>query len=145
MREHGLPPTTPASLSASARPPTSSRRSQERDAKAAANWVINELAGRLNKDGKDISASPVSAAQLGAILDLIAGKTISGKIAKDLFEIVWAEGGDPQAIVTARAAWSRSPTSSAIEKVVDEIVTGNPDKVAQVKANKSSSAGSSAR
>src|SRR5213080_3076026 len=66
-----------------------------RDAKAAANWVINELAGRLNKEGKDIFASPVSAAQLGAILDLIAAETISGKIAKDLFEIVWKEGGDP--------------------------------------------------
>src|SRR6185436_8351779 len=62
-----------------------------RDAKAAANWVINELFGRLNKEGNDIGISPVSAEQLGAILDLIAEKTISGKIAKDLFEIVWAE------------------------------------------------------
>src|SRR4051812_14555406 len=65
-----------------------------RDAKAAANWVINELAGRLNREGGDIGASPVSADQLGAILDLIAEGTISGKIAKDLFEIVWEEGGD---------------------------------------------------
>src|SRR5207249_3755731 len=73
-----------------------------RDAKAAANWVINELAGRLNKEGKDIAASPVTAAQLGSILDLIAAGTISGKIAKDLFEIVWSEGGDPAAIVEAR-------------------------------------------
>ena len=73
-----------------------------RDAKAAANWVINELTGRLNKEGKDISASPVSSAQLGAILDLIADGTISGKIAKDLFEIVWSEGGDPRAIVEQR-------------------------------------------
>src|SRR5262249_49173490 len=68
-----------------------------RDAKAAANWVINELAGRLNKEGKDIAASPVSASQLGAILDLIAAGTISGKIAKELFEIVWNDGGDPHA------------------------------------------------
>ena len=73
-----------------------------RDAKAAANWIINELAGRLNKEGKDIAASPVSASQLGAILDLIAAGTISGKIAKDLFEICWSEGGDPHAIVEAR-------------------------------------------
>ena len=73
-----------------------------RDAKAAANWVINELFGRLNKEGKDIASSPVSAAQLGAILDLIADGTISGKIAKDLFEIVWTEGGDPRAIVEQR-------------------------------------------
>ena len=75
---------------------------QGRDAKAAANWVINELAGRLNKEGKAIAQTPVSAAQLGAILDLIAAGTISGKIAKDLFEIVWTEGGDPKAIVEAR-------------------------------------------
>ena len=65
-----------------------------RDAKAAANWVINELAGRLNKEGRDIAGSPVSAWQLGAILDLIAAGTISGKIAKDVFEIGWSEGGD---------------------------------------------------
>jgi hypothetical protein len=61
--------------------------------------VINELFGRLNKEGKDIAASPVSEKQLGAILDLIAEGTISGKIAKDVFEIVWTEGGDPRAIV----------------------------------------------
>src|SRR5262245_18005810 len=66
-----------------------------RDAKVAANWVINELAGRLNKEGRDIAASPVAAWQLGAILDLISAGTISGKIAKDLFEICWVEGGDP--------------------------------------------------
>src|SRR5215813_5331778 len=60
-----------------------------RDAKLAANWIINELAGRLNKEGRDIAASPVSAWQLGAILDLISAGTISGKIAKDLFEICW--------------------------------------------------------
>src|SRR5437588_5806560 len=64
-----------------------------RDAKSAANWVINDLAGRLNKEGRDIVASPVSAAQLGTILDLIGEGVISGKIAKDLFEIVWSEGG----------------------------------------------------
>ena len=70
-----------------------------RDGKLAANWVINELFGRLNKEGRDIPASPVSAAQLGAIVDLIGEGTISGKIAKDLFEIVWQEGGDPRALV----------------------------------------------
>src|SRR5262249_2410510 len=69
-----------------------------RDPKAAANWVINELYGRLNKEGKDIASSPVSAGQLGGVLDLIADGTISGKIAKDLFEVVWQEGGDPRAI-----------------------------------------------
>src|SRR4051812_48856087 len=69
-----------------------------RDGKAAANWVINELFGRLNKEGKDITQSPVSAAQLGAIIELIGENVISGKIAKDLFEIVFTEGGDPREI-----------------------------------------------
>jgi aspartyl-tRNA(Asn)/glutamyl-tRNA(Gln) amidotransferase subunit B len=105
-----------------------------RDAKAAANWVINELAGRLNKEGKEISGSPVSTAQLGAILDLIADGVISGKIAKDLFEIVWAEGGDPRAIVDARGLKQVTDTG-AIEKVVDEVLAANPDKVADVKTN----------
>ncbi len=105
-----------------------------RDPKLAANWVTNELAGRLNKEGKDISASPVTAAQLGAILDLIGDKTISGKIAKDLFEIVWTEGGDPRAIVEQRGM-KQVTDLGAIEKVVDEIVAANPDKVADAKTN----------
>jgi len=105
-----------------------------RDAKAAANWVINELAGRLNREGKDIAASPVSAAQLGAILDLITAGTISGKIAKDLFEIIWTEGGDPAAIVKARGM-EQVTDLKAIEKVVDDIVGQNPDKVAQAQNN----------
>jgi aspartyl-tRNA(Asn)/glutamyl-tRNA(Gln) amidotransferase subunit B len=104
-----------------------------RDAKAAANWIINELFGRLNREGKDISASPVSAAQLGAILDLIGAATISGKIAKDLFEIVWSEGGDPRAIVEQRGL-KQVTDVGAIEQVVDDIIARNPDKVEQAKA-----------
>ncbi len=105
-----------------------------RDAKAAANWVINELFGRLNKQDKDIAASPVTAAQLGGMLDLIADGTISGKIAKDLFEILWSEGGDPKAIVEARGM-KQVTDLSAIEKVVDEVIAKNPDKVADAKSN----------
>jgi aspartyl-tRNA(Asn)/glutamyl-tRNA(Gln) amidotransferase subunit B len=104
-----------------------------RDPKPAANWVINELFGRLNKEGKGIGQSPVSAAQLGAILDLIGDGTISGKIAKDLFEIVWSEGGDPRAIVEARGMVQVSDVA-AIEKMVDDIIASNPDKAAQAKA-----------
>jgi aspartyl-tRNA(Asn)/glutamyl-tRNA(Gln) amidotransferase subunit B len=104
-----------------------------RDGKLAANWVINELFGRLNKEGRDISASPVSAAQLGAIVDLIGEGTISGKIAKDLFEIVWQEGGDPRALVEARGM-KQVTDLGAIEKVVDDIISANPDKVAQARA-----------
>jgi aspartyl-tRNA(Asn)/glutamyl-tRNA(Gln) amidotransferase subunit B len=104
-----------------------------RDAKLAANWVINELFGRLNKEAKSIADSPVSAAQLGAILDLIADGTISGKIAKELFEIVWAEGGDPRAIVEARGM--RQVTDmAAIETLIDDIVARNPDKAEQARA-----------
>jgi aspartyl-tRNA(Asn)/glutamyl-tRNA(Gln) amidotransferase subunit B len=105
-----------------------------RDPKAAANWVSNELTGRLNKEGKDLSASPVSALQLGAILDLIAAGTISGKIAKELFEIVWTEGGDPRAIVEHRGL-KQVTDLGAIERVVDDIIAGNPDKVADAKTN----------
>jgi len=104
-----------------------------RDSKLAANWVINELFGRLNKEGHDISASPVSAAQLAAIIDLIGEGTISGKIAKDLFEIVWQEGGDPRALVEERGM-KQVTDLGAIEKVVDDIIAANPDKVAQAKA-----------
>jgi aspartyl-tRNA(Asn)/glutamyl-tRNA(Gln) amidotransferase subunit B len=105
---------------------------KDRDAKAAANWVINELAGRLNKEGRDIAAAPVSPLQLGAILDLIAAGTISGKIAKELFEICWSEGGDPKAIVEARGM-KQVVDISAIEQVVDDIIAKNPGKVEQAK------------
>jgi len=104
-----------------------------RDGKLAANWVINELFGRLNKEGKSVENSPVSAAQIGGIVDLISAGTISGKIAKDLFEIVWTEGGDPAALVEARGLKQVTDTG-AIEKAVDEIVAANPDKVEAVRA-----------
>ncbi|MCJ8141524.1 Asp-tRNA(Asn)/Glu-tRNA(Gln) amidotransferase subunit GatB [Ancylobacter sp. A5.8] len=104
-----------------------------RDAKAVANFTINELFGRLNKEGKDISSSPVSADQIGAIVDLIADGTISGKIAKDLFEIVFTEGGDPRAVVEARGMKQVTDTG-AIEAAVDAIIAANPDKVQQVLA-----------
>jgi len=104
-----------------------------RDGKLAANWVINELFGRLNKEGQDISASPVSAAQLATIINLIGEGTISGKIAKDLFEIVWQEGGDPRELVEARGM-KQVTDMSAIEKVVDDIIAANPDKVTQARA-----------
>src|SRR5262245_23260462 len=104
-----------------------------RDAKVAANWVINELFGRLNREARDITASPVSAAQLGGILDLIGDGTISGKIAKDLFEIIWDEGGDPHAIVETRGLRQVTDTA-ALERAVDVIIAANPDKVEQAKS-----------
>ncbi|NMD07565.1 MAG: Asp-tRNA(Asn)/Glu-tRNA(Gln) amidotransferase subunit GatB [Phyllobacteriaceae bacterium] len=103
------------------------------DGKLAANWVINELFGRLNKEGKTVETSPVSAAQIGGIVDLISANTISGKIAKDLFEIIWTEGGDPADIVEKRGL-KQVTDMGAIEKAVDEIVAANPDKAEAAKA-----------
>ena len=105
-----------------------------RDGKMAANWVINELFGRLKKEDHDITESPVSPDQLGAIIDLIASDAISGKIAKDLFEIVYAEGGDPAQIVEERGMRQVTDTG-AIEAAVDEIIAANPDQVAKAKEN----------
>jgi aspartyl-tRNA(Asn)/glutamyl-tRNA(Gln) amidotransferase subunit B len=104
-----------------------------RDAKMAANWVINELFGRLNKEGRTIATSPVNADQLGAIVELISAGVISGKIAKDLFEIVWTEGGDPRKLVEERGLKQVTDTG-AIEQAVDAIIAANPDKVAQAQA-----------
>ncbi|WP_426123069.1 Asp-tRNA(Asn)/Glu-tRNA(Gln) amidotransferase subunit GatB [Pararhizobium sp. PWRC1-1] len=107
-----------------------------RDGKIAANWVINDLLGALNKAGKTIEETPVSPAQLGGILDLIKSEVISGKIAKDLFEIVWTEGGDPAELVESRGMKQVKDTG-AIEKAVDEIIAANPDQVAKVQAKPS--------
>jgi aspartyl-tRNA(Asn)/glutamyl-tRNA(Gln) amidotransferase subunit B len=104
-----------------------------RDGKLAANWVINELFGRLNKEGQDIRSSPVSSVQMASIVDLIGEGVISGKIGKELFEIVWTEGGDPRALVEARGM-KQVTDMGAIEKLVDEIIEANPDKVAQAQA-----------
>lgn len=107
-----------------------------RDGKLTANWVINDLLGALNKAGQTIEESPVSPDQLGAVLDLIKDGVISGKIAKDLFEIVWNEGGDPKQIVEARGMKQVTDTG-AIEKAVDEIIAANPDKAEQARAKPS--------
>jgi aspartyl-tRNA(Asn)/glutamyl-tRNA(Gln) amidotransferase subunit B len=104
-----------------------------RDGKTAANWVINDLLGALNRTGKAIESAPVSPDQIGTIIDLIKEQTISGKIAKELFEIVWTDGGDPRQIVEARGMRQVTDTG-AIETAVDEIIAGNPDKAAQAKA-----------
>jgi aspartyl-tRNA(Asn)/glutamyl-tRNA(Gln) amidotransferase subunit B len=103
------------------------------DAKAAANWLNNEILGRLNKDGRSITDCPVSASANNAILKMISDGTISGKIAKDVLDIVWSEGGDPVHVVQSRGLTQVTDTS-AIEKAVDDVIAQNPDKVAEVKA-----------
>ena len=107
-----------------------------RDGKLSANWVINELFGRLNKEVKTIETSPVSAVQLGGLVDLISAGTINGKIAKDVFEILWSQGGNPAQIVESRGLVQVTDVG-AIEKAVDEIIAANPDKVEAVKAKPS--------
>jgi aspartyl-tRNA(Asn)/glutamyl-tRNA(Gln) amidotransferase subunit B len=107
---------------------------QNRDGKLAANWVINELFGRLKKEDHDITESPVTPDQLGGILDLIASDVISGKIAKDLFEIVYTEGGDPAEIVEARGMKQVTDTG-AIETALDEIIAANPAQVEKARDN----------
>ena len=104
-----------------------------RDGKTAANWVINDLLGALNKAGKDIESTPVSPGQLGSIIDLIRDGTISGKIAKDLFEIVWNEGGDPADLVEKRGLKQVTDTG-AIEAAVESVIAENPEKAEQAKA-----------
>ncbi|MEP1207961.1 MAG: Asp-tRNA(Asn)/Glu-tRNA(Gln) amidotransferase subunit GatB [Rhizobiaceae bacterium] len=101
-----------------------------RDAKVSANWVINDLLGALNKAGKSLEESPVSAEQLGSIIDLIKDGTINGKIAKDVFEIVLEKGGDPAEIVE-KEGMAQVTDTGAIEAAVDEIIAANPDKVQQ--------------
>ncbi|MGB4949212.1 MAG: Asp-tRNA(Asn)/Glu-tRNA(Gln) amidotransferase subunit GatB, partial [Rhizobiaceae bacterium] len=103
-----------------------------RDGKMAANWVINNLLGKLNETGKDIESTPVSTDQLGAILDLIKAGDISGSIAKELFEIVWNEGGDPARIVEERGMRQVTDTG-AIEAAVDAVIAANPDKAEQAR------------
>ncbi|MDD8023364.1 MAG: Asp-tRNA(Asn)/Glu-tRNA(Gln) amidotransferase subunit GatB [Paracoccaceae bacterium] len=104
------------------------------DGKLAANWVINELFGRLKKEGHEIGQSPVSPEQLGAIVALIKAGDISGKIAKDLFEIVYTEGGDPAKIVAERGM-KQVTDLGAIEKAVDDIIAANPAQVEKAKQN----------
>jgi len=105
-----------------------------RDGKMAANWVINELFGRLNKENRTIADTPLSAAQLGGVIDLIASGEISGKMAKDLFEILWTEGGDPAEVAAARGMKQVTDTG-AIEAAVDEIIAANPAQVEKARAN----------
>jgi aspartyl-tRNA(Asn)/glutamyl-tRNA(Gln) amidotransferase subunit B len=104
------------------------------DGKLAANWVINELFGRLKKDDKDITDSPVSAEQLGGVVKLIKSGDISGKIAKDLFEIVYTTGGDPAQIVDERGM-KQVTDMGAIEITVDEVIAANPAQVEKAKQN----------
>jgi aspartyl-tRNA(Asn)/glutamyl-tRNA(Gln) amidotransferase subunit B len=98
------------------------------DAKLAANWVMGELAARLNAEEKDISDSPVSAEQLGQLIARLKDGTISSKIAKQVFEACWAGEGDPDAIIEAKGLKQMSD-SGELEKIVDDIIANNAPQV----------------
>jgi aspartyl-tRNA(Asn)/glutamyl-tRNA(Gln) amidotransferase subunit B len=101
--------------------------------KAAANWLINEYFGRLNKEGRSVTDGPVSAAANAEIVRMVSEGLISGKIAKDVLDIVWAEGGEPRAIVEDRGL-KQVTDVDAIERAVDAVIAANPAKVEEVKA-----------
>ena len=106
------------------------------NAKPAANWVMGELAARLNKDGLEIAAAPLSAQQLAGIIRRIADNTISNKIARDVFEALWAgDGKDADAVISARG-WQQITDTGAIEALVDEVLAANQKSVEEYRAGK---------
>ncbi|OSQ38972.1 Asp-tRNA(Asn)/Glu-tRNA(Gln) amidotransferase subunit GatB [Thalassospira mesophila] len=111
------------------------RVAKGRDGKMAANWVITNLFGALNKLGVDVSESPVTAENLGKLIGLIGDDTISGRIAKDVFEIMIETGKDPEAIVEEKGLKQITDTG-AIETAIDEVIAANPDKVEEIREGK---------
>ena len=105
-----------------------------RDGKMSANWIINDLFGRLNKEGKRLEDTPISAEQLGGIIDLILDDKISSKIAKDLFDIVWKNGGNPAEIVLKNAMVQVSDVS-ALKEIISNIIIQNPNQVTKLETN----------
>jgi aspartyl-tRNA(Asn)/glutamyl-tRNA(Gln) amidotransferase subunit B len=111
------------------------RVAEGRDAKAAANWIMGDLFGALNRLGIGIGQSPVSAGQLGELIDLIADGTVSGRLAKDVFAEMVASGGDPAAIVAAKGL-RQVTDSAAIEAAIDTVLAAQADKVAEYRAGR---------
>jgi aspartyl-tRNA(Asn)/glutamyl-tRNA(Gln) amidotransferase subunit B len=105
------------------------------DANFAANWVMGELAARLNEANLDITQSRVSAAQLAGLLVRISDETISGKIAKQVFEVLWTEGGDADAVID-RLGLRQITDSGALETIIDQIIADNPAQRDQYRAGK---------
>jgi len=106
---------------------------KDRDPKLAANWITGALFGALNKDSLDIAESPLDAGNLGGLLDLLAAGTISGRIAKDVFDAMWETGKDAATIVEEKGLKQISD-SGALEAIVDQVVADNPDQAAQFKS-----------
>jgi aspartyl-tRNA(Asn)/glutamyl-tRNA(Gln) amidotransferase subunit B len=105
------------------------------ESKLAANWVMGELSSYLNKEDKDINDSPVTANMLAGMIKRIKDKTISGKIAKEVFDAMWQGEGDADAIIESKGL-KQITDSGAIEALVDEVIANNPQQVEQFKAGK---------
>jgi len=105
------------------------------EAQVVAHWVIGDLSAALNRDGLEIEASKVSANDLAGLLGRIKDNTISGKIAKEVFEAMWSGEGTADAIIDARGL-KQITDSSAIEAIVDEVISANPSQVAEYQSGK---------
>jgi len=103
--------------------------------KLAANWVMGELAAALNKENLEVTSGRLAATQLAGLLQRIADQTISGKIAKEVFEAMWTEGGSADALIEAKGLRQITDTS-AIERVIDEVLARNPGQLAEFRAGK---------
>jgi len=139
MDEYGLSPYDAAAL-------TASREMAEyfeaavallpQQAKACANWVTGEVAARLNREDKDIAVSPVSAVQLAGLLKLIADGTVSGKIAKSVFDALWNREAETAKDFINERGLQQISDSGAIEKIVDDVIAANAQQVADYRAGK---------
>ena len=134
VRDYGLTPYDAGVLtSEGARADYFEQAAAGRDAKLVANWVINDLMGRLAKDGREIEASPIPPAHVAELVELIETGVVSSKIARTVFEHMWAGEGSPRAIVEARGLVQVTDTG-LIEAAVDRLIAANPDKAEAVKA-----------
>ncbi|HVL35349.1 MAG TPA: Asp-tRNA(Asn)/Glu-tRNA(Gln) amidotransferase subunit GatB [Burkholderiales bacterium] len=138
MREHRLPATDAVLLTASRAAADYFEalvRAAGADPKLCANWQLGELSGALNRDGKDIAASPVTAPMLGGLLARVADGTVSGKAAKQVFDVLWREGGDAAEIIE-REGLRQLSDADAIERLVDEVLAANARQVADYRAGR---------
>jgi len=110
-------------------------RAAPKDPKLAANWVMGELAGALNKEGLEISATRMSAARLAGLLKRISDQTVSGKLAKEVFEAMWTAGTEADAVIAERGL-KQITDSGAIERAIDEVMQKNPGQLAEYRAGK---------
>ena len=136
MAQHGLSPYDAAVLVADQETAAFYETVAEgRDAKLAANWMMGDFFAALNRTGRTIGDSPVSAASLGQLIDLLTDQTINGRIAKEVFEAMVETGDGPAAIVDARGLRQVTDTG-AIDRAVDAVLAANPDKLAEYRGGK---------